>query len=93
MAPSQLQIATGVLQRLVKEEASYHKELASQQARIDRLEKAQSEGNADAEGDGNEEYQLRQEVSFFSSSLGLLSEMGGLCVCETFGLKVDDVAR
>jgi tubulin-specific chaperone A len=62
MAPSQLQIATGVLQRLVKEEASYHKELASQQARIEKLEKAQAEGKAEAESDGNEEYQLRQEV-------------------------------
>jgi hypothetical protein len=52
--PSQLAIATSSLQRLVKEEASYHKELEQQQASISKLE---SGG-----GDENAEYQLKQEV-------------------------------
>lgn len=68
MAPSQLQIATSVLQRLVKEEGSYHKELQQQQARIAKLEAKQgkSEQPADDGGDddGNAEYELRQEVRF-----------------------------
>lgn len=57
MAPSQLQIATSVLQRLVKEEASYHKELESQQKRIADLEKSTDDE------DGNREFKLKQEVS------------------------------
>ncbi|KAJ9653880.1 tubulin folding cofactor A [Neophaeococcomyces mojaviensis] len=55
MAPSQLQIATSVLQRLVKEEASYHKELESQQKRIADLEKSTDDE------DGNREFKLKQE--------------------------------
>lgn len=55
-APSQLAIATSALNRLVKEEASYHKESESQQARIAKLE----QGN---DADENAEYTLRQEVS------------------------------
>lgn len=72
MAPSQLQIATSVLQRLVKEEASYHKELEQQQARIAKLEakaKAKQDGNGageeDDDDDGNAEFQLKQEVCVF----------------------------
>jgi hypothetical protein len=53
--PSQLSIATSSVQRLVKEEASYHKELEKQQARLKNLE-----DNPD--GDENAEFQLRQEV-------------------------------
>jgi hypothetical protein len=52
--PSKLKIATGVLSRLVKEEASYHKELVHQEARIKKIQ-------ADTE-DENAEYQLKQEV-------------------------------
>lgn len=69
MAPSQIQIATGALQRLVKEEASYHKEMEQQQARIAKLEAKQGQ----AEGDGNEEFELRQEVSNMSLMPGLLA--------------------
>lgn len=58
MAPrSQLSIATSSLQRLVKEEASYHKELEHQQTRIDKLEHGGGDENAD--------FQLRQEVGMF----------------------------
>lgn len=53
-APTQLTIATSAVNRLVKEEASYHKELEQQQARIVKL---QQDG-----GDENAEYQLKQEV-------------------------------
>ena len=54
--PSQLSIATSSVQRLVKEEASYYKELQQQEA---RLEKAL----ASKDDDENAEYQLKQEVS------------------------------
>ncbi|KAK1079211.1 tubulin folding cofactor A, partial [Friedmanniomyces endolithicus] len=51
--PSQLAIATSVVNRLVKEEASYHKELEKQQASIAKLEQGG--------GDENAEYMLKQE--------------------------------
>ncbi|EKG21178.1 Tubulin binding cofactor A [Macrophomina phaseolina MS6] len=51
--PSKLAVATSSVNRLVKEEASYHKELEQQQARIKKLE--------DSTGDENAEYQLKQE--------------------------------
>src|SRR4051794_353200 len=54
--PSQLAIATSSVQRLVKEEASYEKELVQQRARVEKLV-------ASTEDDGNREYQLKQEVS------------------------------
>ena len=58
MAPSQVQIATGVLQRLIKEEQSYYKEMEQQKARISKIERG--------EGDDvdNKEFQLKQEVFF-----------------------------
>ena len=52
--PSQLAIATSSVLRLVKEEASYHKELQQQEARIEELQKGG--------GDENAEFQLKQEV-------------------------------
>lgn len=54
MAPSKLAIATSAVKRLVKEEASYHKELEQQEARIKKLEGGSEDENA--------EYQLKQEV-------------------------------
>ncbi|KAK3066176.1 tubulin folding cofactor A [Teratosphaeriaceae sp. CCFEE 6253] len=51
--PSQLSIATSVVNRLVKEEASYHKELERQQTSIAKLEQGG--------GDENAEYVLKQE--------------------------------
>ncbi|WPH04878.1 Hypothetical protein R9X50_00777500 [Acrodontium crateriforme] len=53
-APSQLSIATSAVTRLVKEEASYHKELEHQLASIAKLEQGNDE-------DENAEYVLRQE--------------------------------
>lgn len=57
MPPSQIQIATQSLQRLVKEEASYFKEQEQQEKRIAKLEQS----NSDDE-DGNKEFTLKQEV-------------------------------
>lgn len=58
MAPrSQLEIATASVERLVKEEASYHRELQEQTERVKKLE-SQEGGD-----DENREYTLRQEVS------------------------------
>lgn len=57
MAPrSQLEIHTGSVLRLVKEEASYHRELKEQTERVQKLE-AQTGGD-----DENREYTLKQEV-------------------------------
>ncbi|RMZ87617.1 hypothetical protein DV736_g5156, partial [Chaetothyriales sp. CBS 134916] len=55
MAPSQVAIATSVLQRLVKEHASYYKEFDQQKARIAKLEKGESDDQE------NLEYQIKQE--------------------------------
>ncbi|KAL5452070.1 hypothetical protein PMIN06_006092 [Paraphaeosphaeria minitans] len=51
--PSKVAVATSSLARLVKEEASYHKEMDQQQARIMKLEAGSEDQNA--------EYILRQE--------------------------------
>jgi tubulin-specific chaperone A len=52
--PSKLGVSTSALQRLIKEEASYHKELEQQEKRIQKLQ-----ANPD---DENAEYMLKQEV-------------------------------
>lgn len=58
--PTPLAVATSSVQRLVKEEAYYHKDLASQEARIAKLEKDIAEKSADL--DENADYVLKQEV-------------------------------
>lgn len=59
MAPrSPLEINTASLQRLVKEEASYHRELQQQTERLQKIESS----NGPNDDDGNREYLLRQEV-------------------------------
>jgi len=55
--PSKLAVATSSVRRLVKEEASYHKEIVQQESRIKKLE-----DNLENNEDGNAEYQLKQEV-------------------------------
>ncbi|KAI5300097.1 hypothetical protein KEM55_000089, partial [Ascosphaera atra] len=58
MAPrSPLSIATQSLQRLVKEELSYHREVEQQQERIKRLQAKP----APEDEDGNREYVMKQE--------------------------------
>ncbi|KAI4867548.1 tubulin binding cofactor A [Hypoxylon rubiginosum] len=58
-APSPLTIATQSVQRLVKEEKSYRKELTQQSERIQKLETELKNGGEGA--DGNAEFVLRQE--------------------------------
>jgi tubulin-specific chaperone A len=69
-APTPLAVATQSVQRLVKEETSYHKELSSQQSRVSKLESEIAAGTADE----NAEYVLKQEVCphFLPSSFLLL---------------------
>ena len=54
--PSQHSIATSSVKRLVKEEASYYKEMQQQEARLEKALAAKDE-------DENAEYQLKQEAS------------------------------
>jgi tubulin-specific chaperone A len=59
-APSQLAIATQSVQRLIKEEAYYHKELAGEKARVEKIEGDVKAGNSE-HGD-NADFVLKQEV-------------------------------
>jgi tubulin-specific chaperone A len=56
--PSKLGVATSSLLRLVKEEASYHKEMEQQQSRIAKWESTPDDENA--------EYYVKQEVWLLS---------------------------
>ncbi|KAI1075697.1 tubulin binding cofactor A [Whalleya microplaca] len=58
-APSPLTIATQSVQRLVKEEKYYQKELASQTERVKKLEESLS--SAGGKVDGNAGFMLKQE--------------------------------
>ncbi|KAF9696737.1 hypothetical protein EKO04_005359 [Ascochyta lentis] len=62
--PSKLAVAIGSVTRLVKEEASYHKELVQQEERIKKLEAS--------EGDENKEYTLRQEKQALQETQNVL---------------------
>ena len=57
--PSPLAIATGSVQRLLKEEASYHKELAQQEKELQANEE-KIKGQSD--DDGNASFMLKQQV-------------------------------
>lgn len=61
--PSPLVIATGAVNRLLKEEASYHKELEEQEAQVKAQEEKIKSGQEDE--DGNATYILKQQVSWF----------------------------
>ncbi|KAG5993201.1 hypothetical protein E4U52_002134 [Claviceps spartinae] len=56
--PTQLAIATSSVSRLLKEQASYHKELVDQEAHIVKQEESIKAGGADE--DGNAEFMLKQ---------------------------------
>jgi hypothetical protein len=58
--PSQLAIATSSVNRLLKEEASYHKELEQEEANIETLKKKIDSGASD--NDENAPYILKQQV-------------------------------
>ncbi|KAF2088395.1 putative tubulin-specific chaperone Rbl2 [Saccharata proteae CBS 121410] len=64
--PSKLAVATGAVQRLVKEEASYHKELEQQQTRIKKLEGV---------GGDNAEYELKQERQALEETRAVLPSL------------------
>ncbi|XMA20676.1 hypothetical protein WAI453_013467 [Rhynchosporium graminicola] len=55
--PSPLAIATSSLQRLVKEEVSYEKELQVQETRLEKILAAKDD-------DENADYKLKQELPF-----------------------------
>jgi tubulin-specific chaperone A len=59
-SPSPLVIATGAVNRLLKEEASYHKELLAQEAEAKAQEEKIKSGQDDE--DGNATYILKQHV-------------------------------
>ncbi|KAF2244869.1 tubulin binding cofactor A [Trematosphaeria pertusa] len=65
--PSKLGVATSALMRLVKEEASYHKEMEQQEARIKKLESNTEDENA--------EYQLKQERQGLEETKNVLPNM------------------
>ncbi|EOA84712.1 tubulin folding cofactor A [Exserohilum turcicum] len=65
--PSKLAIATGVVLRLVKEEASYHKEIEQQEARVKKAE--------ENKGDDNGEYTLKQERQALQETKNVLPAM------------------
>jgi hypothetical protein len=60
--PTPLAIALQAVNRLVKEESYYHKEQASQEKRITKLEEDIENNSPDL--DSNAEYILKQEVGF-----------------------------
>lgn len=65
--PSALAISTSSVRRLLKEEASYHKELVDQESSVRGLEEKIRNGQAGE--DGNDEYMLKQQVRDHSLSL------------------------
>lgn len=64
--PSQLAIATSSVRRLLKEEASYKKELEDQEKKVKVLEEKIKNGDADE--DGNGEFMLKQHVSIIPNA-------------------------
>ncbi|KAI9738774.1 MAG: hypothetical protein M1834_008281 [Cirrosporium novae-zelandiae] len=66
---SPLSIATGALERLTKEEKSYHQELKEQEARVEKVK-----GQPDDE-EGNKKYQLKQEHQVLEQTKGMISTL------------------
>lgn len=63
--PNPLSIATSSLARLIREEASYHKEQEQQEAAITKLE-SQSEDKENEGEEGNRKFTLTQQVCVYS---------------------------
>ncbi|KAL8938803.1 MAG: hypothetical protein Q9211_003033, partial [Gyalolechia sp. 1 TL-2023] len=59
--PSRLAISTASVHRLLKEEITYRTELASQEARLRKLEGSSGAEQQDDDEDGNREWNIRQE--------------------------------
>ncbi|KAM5355846.1 hypothetical protein ACJ41O_002492 [Fusarium nematophilum] len=73
--PSHLAIATSSVNRLLKEEASYHKELEQQEAEVKALQEKIDKGEGDDDGNGN--FILKQQVGLFELGISLISHNGG----------------
>ncbi|KAH9902122.1 tubulin binding cofactor A [Xylariomycetidae sp. FL2044] len=73
-APSPLAIATSAVQRLVKEEKSYEKELAQQGERVSKLEAQIKDGSAPA--GSNAEYMLKQEQKAMDETKAVFLPLG-----------------
>lgn len=58
--PTPLAIATSSVNRLLKEEASYHKEVEQEEASIKALKEKIESGQGDEDGNGT--YMLKQQV-------------------------------
>jgi len=69
--PSKLAIAASSVKRLIKEEASYHKELSQQEARIKNLEAGIEAGSEDE----NAEFMLKQEKQALEETKAVLPSM------------------
>lgn len=73
--PTPLAIATSSLLRLLKEESSYHAELATQESRAQKLQASlehpdrNGAGEDGEDADGNAEWRLKQEVRLPAFSL------------------------
>ncbi|KAJ5888753.1 hypothetical protein N7495_008794 [Penicillium taxi] len=82
MAPrSQIEITTSSVLRLVREEASYHRELEQQAERIKKLED-QKDGD-----DENKEYLVKQENRAFEETKQLLPILQGKILDAVADLK------
>ena len=80
-APSQLAIATSSLQRLFKEQASYHKELASQRERLAKLESSTAEDEM-----GNRDFEIKQQVCGIPLHLSTSKDMD---LCGFLNVVID----
>ncbi|OAQ99834.1 hypothetical protein LLEC1_01889 [Akanthomyces lecanii] len=72
-APSPLAITTSSVQRLLKEEASYHKELAEQEKTVKALQEKFSAGPSD--DDGNEAFMLKQHQTAIEQTKGVFGPL------------------
>ncbi|KAF5026220.1 hypothetical protein F66182_1687 [Fusarium sp. NRRL 66182] len=71
--PSQLAIATGSVNRLLKEEASYHKELEQEEAQVKALKDKIDSGAGD--DDGNAPFMLKQQQTALEQTKGVFEPL------------------
>ncbi|KAG9242878.1 tubulin binding cofactor A [Calycina marina] len=78
--PSQLAILTSSVERLIKEEASYHKELAQQEQRLERMIASDST-------EENAEFQVKQERAAIEETKAVFPPL-----CERIEMATDKLA-
>ncbi|KAK5990666.1 hypothetical protein PT974_08935 [Cladobotryum mycophilum] len=71
--PSPLAIATGAVNRLVKEESTYHKELVDGETELKKLEEKLKSGEQDE--DGNAEFLIRQQRTSVEQTKAVFSPL------------------